>query len=116
MPAYFGGEWVNGVHPLVMVCQDRFVTKAGFMETELRTRLMAIGAIEGGPLREQAPLRWWRTPTWRCTNHHVSSYHVKTLLRKRICTFQFCGAPVYLTFPGDRSGPLVPASIRSPAD
>ena len=57
-------------------------------------------------------MRWWLTPTWRCTKLHVSRYFYRKGFNKRICTFKFCESAVQLTFPGDPSGPM--ASLPRP--
>ena len=39
-------------------------------------------------------MRWWLTPTWRCTKLHVSRYFYRKGFNKRICTFKFCESAV----------------------
>ena len=81
------------------------MAKPDIDNVRLRDQLAAIAAIEDGPSRDGAPVRWWLTPTWRCTNLHVSQYFYRKRFTK-LCTFKFCDATVRLTFPGDGSGPL----------
>ena len=82
------------------------MAKPNIEDLWLRDQLAAIAAIEDRPSRDGAPVRWWLTPTWRCTNMHVSKYYYRKPFKGRLCTFKFCDSPVRLTFPGDRSGPL----------
>ena len=81
------------------------MAKLGIEDLKLRDQLAAIAAIEDGPSRDGAPVRWWLSPTWRCTNLHVSQYFYRKHFR-RVCAFKLCAAGVQLTFPEDRSGPL----------
>jgi hypothetical protein len=80
------------------------MAKPDIGDLRLRDQLAAIAAIENGPRRDGAPVRWWLQPTWRCTNLHVSLYCYRK--HSRMCIFKFCDSRVQLTFPGDRSGPL----------
>ena len=72
----------------------------------LRTRLARIAADElgGGPSDGHVPTRWEAQPTWRCRNLHVSRKFTPAKRDRKECVY--CGAPVYLTFPEDHSGPL----------
>jgi hypothetical protein len=83
------------------------MAKPDINDRRLRDQLAAFAAIETGPLRDGAPVRWWLTPTWRCPNMHVSMYCYRQHFNKRMCYFKFCDSRVQLSFPGDRSGPLV---------
>lgn len=71
----------------------------------LQAQLDAIARAEGGPMEGTVPLRWLADPTWRCAGYHVSKRFVQGR-RGRQCVFRYCGRPVHLTFPGDRSGYL----------
>ena len=85
----------------------------------LRDQLAAIAVLENGPSRDGAPVRWWLTPTWRCTNLHVSKYCYRKHFKGRVCTFKYCESQVRLTFPGDHSGPLATppdTTVRVAAD
>ena len=71
----------------------------------LLERLTAIAQSEPGLLVAGVPERWRLHPTWRCSNYHVSTESVSTVVRRRPrCVF--CGRRLFLTFPEDRSGPL----------
>ncbi|MEP6562555.1 MAG: hypothetical protein ABJD68_15950 [Nakamurella sp.] len=56
------------------------------------------------------PARWVQNPTWRCANAHVSKQFSNGRRGRQECIFKFCRLPVQLTFPEDRSGPLLPPS------
>jgi len=71
----------------------------------LQAQLDAIAHAEGGPMSGTVPLRWLSDPTWRCAGYHVSKRFVQGR-RGPQCVFRYCGRPVQLTFPGDRSGYL----------
>ncbi len=75
-------------------------------EARLVDRLSYIAYSESGE-RGVMPKRWSDDPTWRCPNLHVSKKSIKPRLGRRFCSFELCHLPVYLTFPGDRSGPLM---------
>jgi len=82
-------------------------------ELRLSSRLDEIAFKETGE-RDVVPARWLETPTWRCSNMHVSSSCIEDRRGQRRCMFRRCGLPVLLTFPGDRSGPLsVPSEVRT---
>ena len=71
----------------------------------LQAQLDAIARAEGGPMEGTVPLRWLADPTWRCAGFHVSKRFAAGR-GGRQCVFRYCGRPVHLTFPGDRSGYL----------
>jgi hypothetical protein len=72
----------------------------------LLVRLQKIAALETDVSQgDWIPDRWKQSPTWRCTNHHVSRTFDAAAHGQPYCKFG-CGSRVYLTFPGDRSGPL----------
>ena len=82
-------------------------------ERVLLDRLSAIATLEGGPMREGRPERWWQDPTWRCVNFHVAKTFTEQR-RRHECVFRFCTSRVQLTFPEDRSGSLgSPPGIRT---
>lgn len=77
-----------------------------------RSALEALGALlraradlEGGPSFMGWPDRWWEDHSWRCINDHVS---IRVLMSEArggdVCLA--CYAPLHLTFPEDRDGPL----------
>ena len=68
----------------------------------LTAQLQAFAAAEGGAMVDGVPERWSKSPTWRCPTAHVST----RLAADRRGGCVFCGSPVVLTFPEDRSGPL----------
>jgi hypothetical protein len=82
------------------------VAKKSLSEAALRLRLATSAAAEGGPLNGAVPVRWEQNPTWRCSNCHVSQGFIEGRRGVRLCVFKYCGEPVELTFPEDRSGPL----------
>jgi hypothetical protein len=70
----------------------------------LSAQLDAVALAElGRPRRRAVPARWLKDPTWRCTNFHVGKTFERDWHDRRICR---CTAPVQLTFPEDRTGPL----------
>lgn len=72
--------------------------------------LRAIADAEGGPMFMGWPERWYDGGFLRrCTNDHVSKMTLKSeALRRDACLARGCGyAPVHITFPEDRDGPLV---------
>ena len=74
----------------------------------LRDQLAAVALAElGRPRLRAVPARWIRDPTWRCVNLHVGGRFERDWQDRRVCLFEGCGAPVQLTFPEDRTGPLV---------
>ena len=73
---------------------------------ELQARLKAIGEAEGGPMFMGWPDRWWDAHTRRCVNDHVSTMVLRSEeLGRDACLA--CRAPVVLSFPEDRDGPLL---------
>ncbi len=73
---------------------------------QLLVRLQQVAALETDVTPgDWVPDRWTQSPTWRCTNSHVSKTFVVARHGQPYCAFE-CGSRVYLTFPGDRSGPL----------
>ncbi len=74
-------------------------------EARLIEQLETIARLESHfGASDVVPERWKRQLRWRCANGHVS----RTFAARRgapFCKFN-CGLRVYLTFPGDRSGPL----------
>jgi len=74
----------------------------------LRTQLDAVAWAEVGRSRRHRaiPPRWLLDPTWRCLNLHVGKSFGRDWQDRRVCLFDDCGAPVQLTFPEDRTGPL----------
>jgi hypothetical protein len=78
----------------------------------LRDQLDAAAIAElGQPRRRVVPARWIQDPTWRCAGCHVSKGFNRDRNDRRVCSYQGCTSPVQLTFPEDRSGPLVPSHI-----
>lgn len=76
---------------------------------QLRNDLKVIAIAEGGPLFMGWPDRWWDTFLRRCTNDHVRSMTLKSeALGRDACPAAGCMAPVAMTFPEDRDGPLRP--------
>lgn len=74
------------------------------MSDELRARADA----EGGEMFMGWPDRWWASPHWRCENDHVSTRVLRSEAAGRDACLA-CYAPVHLTFPEDRDGPLADA-------
>ena len=73
----------------------------------LRDQLDAVALAElGRPRIRAVPARWKVDPTWRCINHHVSKAFERDWQDRRVCSVDGCRAPVQLTFPEDRAGPL----------
>lgn len=63
---------------------------------------------EPGPFFMGLPARWLDTPTWRCTNGHVSKRYLKSEATSLdLCLA--CQEPCLLTFPEDQDGPLTTA-------
>ena len=54
---------------------------------------------EGEPIFMGIPDRWYETPTWRCTNGHVSSSFLKTDEGDRCLA---CQEYVRMTYPEDK--------------
>ena len=84
------------------------MAKVSTAEQLLRERLVQLALAEGGPVEDFLPVRWIQNPTWRCANSHVSKQFNSGRRGRRECVFKFCRLPVQLTFPEDRSGPLLP--------
>ena len=87
----------------------------GFDETQasvllpwqrLNAKLIAIGKLETGTIWKGKPDRWYEYPQhWRCENDHVSvSFRMSEADGSACCLA--CAAPVVLTFPEDKDGPL----------
>lgn len=75
--------------------------------TGLSAQLRAVAVAEGGELFMDWPDRWWDTHAWRCINGHVSTRVLKSeALGRDACLAEECRAPMCLTFPEDRDGPL----------
>jgi hypothetical protein len=55
------------------------------------------------------PNRWIRAEKTRCQNDHVTSF-VGNSIDGNVCTE--CGAPAFMTFPEDESGPLDVDSVK----
>lgn len=75
---------------------------------DLRERLKVIAEAEGGPMFMGWPDRWYEQGFLRrCENDHVSSMTLKSeALGRDACLAAGCRAPVCITFPEDRDGPL----------
>ena len=83
----------------------------------LREQLDAIALAELGRARRRAvPTRWIQDPTWRCINQHVGKAFERDWHQRRMCSLDGCGAPVQLTFPEDRAGPLETEAPASPPE
>lgn len=86
--------------------------------TQLSEQLRPIAVAEGGDTFMGWPDRWWEAHTRRCTNGHVSTRVLKSeALGRDACLASGCGAPVHLTFPEDRDGPIVaptPENVECP--
>lgn len=88
-------------------------TRAGNVDDDeliefLSSLLAEIADLEPGPRHQGRPERWWDTPTWRCTRGHVSTTVLRSEgLGRDACLAGGCTAPVTLTFPEDRDGPLL---------
>ena len=76
-------------------------------ENDLQNLLMLIADCESGPRVAGVPVRWTQDETWRCANLHVSKHFQQLPDGQRRCHYRSCQLSVLLTFPGDRSGPLV---------
>lgn len=77
-------------------------------QAELREKLVKLREAEGAagqPVFLDIPDRWYERPHWRCCNDHVSTMYLKAEKEGDSCLK--CYAPVYLTFPEDKDGPLV---------
>lgn len=62
---------------------------------------------EGGEMFMGTPDRWFEGGLRRCVNDHVSRMVLKSeALGRHACLA--CGAPVFMTFPEDKDGPLEP--------
>lgn len=67
---------------------------------------------EEGPKYNGFPERWWDAGAKRCLNDHVSHMVVKSeALGRDACFRSRCRAPVHLTFPEDKDGPLEPTEV-----
>jgi len=73
---------------------------------ELGEQLKAIARHEGGPIFIGWPERWYENLHWRCPNKHVSTFYLKSEEAGASLCLE-CYAPITLTFPEDRDGPLV---------
>ena len=76
----------------------------------LRDQLDALALAELGHRRRAVPTRWLQDPTWRCVNQHVCKIFERDWQERRVCSLEGCLAPVQLTFPEDRTGPLLESS------
>lgn len=77
----------------------------------LHATLNLIALAEGGPFFLDRPERWLDDPHFRCENGHVSTMVLKSeALGRDACLAGGCRAPLHLTFPEDRDGPLVAPS------
>ncbi len=80
----------------------------------MKAKLIEIAEAEGGEMRWGRPNRWWDDATWRCPNEHVSKSVLRSeALGRDACLFAACRAPLALTFPEDRDGPLVAPRMAS---
>lgn len=74
--------------------------------TWVEKRLVELACAEisdGAPAFHGKPERWHDSPTWRCSNNHVSISFIKT---ENGGACHACREPIYLTFPEDKDGPL----------
>ena len=72
----------------------------------MRDQLDEAAFAELGHRKRAVPARWMQDPTWRCTRQHVSKTFGRDWQERRVCSFGGCVAPVQLTFPEDRTGPM----------
>lgn len=75
---------------------------------ELRDTLKlkkAAEAAAGAEMFLGTPDRWFEPARWRCCNNHVSTAYLKSEAAGADLCLE-CYAPVYMTFPEDRDGPL----------
>lgn len=74
----------------------------------LAEQLTRIAAVEGGSMFMGKPDRWWADPHWRCENLHVSTSFLRTEASGGKCLA--CRGEIWLTFPEDNDGLLIPAA------
>lgn len=74
-------------------------------ESALVAELKRRAGQEDGPKENGIPDRWLDAHLRRCPNDHVSSTVLKSEAQGRNACLA-CYAPVFLTFPEDKDGPL----------